>query len=152
MQGELDALTKALGKPEHPVAAVIGGAKISTKIDLLKNLVKKVDILVIGGGMANTFLKAKGVNIGKSLCEQDKISTALEILDIAANNQCEIILPEDAVIAPILETNAHHQIVTIKNIPEDMMILDIGPASIDIIKKKNWPGKNSPMEWPSWRF
>ncbi|MEZ6011690.1 MAG: phosphoglycerate kinase [Hyphomonas sp.] len=99
MEAELDALEKALGTPHRPVIAVVGGAKVSTKIDLLKNLVSKVDMLAIGGGMANTFLAAQGIDVGKSLCEHDLAATALEIMANAKASGCEILLPLDVVVA-----------------------------------------------------
>ena len=134
MQAELDALTKALEAPTHPVIAVIGGAKVSTKLDLLENLVTKVDALVIGGGMANTFLHAQGVNVGKSLCEKDLAPTALRILDRAEAANCAIILPVDAVVAFHFEANAPSQAYGLDAIPGDGMILDVGPRSIDRIR------------------
>jgi phosphoglycerate kinase len=133
MQAELDALRKALEAPTHPVIAIIGGAKVSTKIDLLENLVSKVDVLVIGGGMANTFLHAQGVDIGKSLCEKDLAETALRIVDKAKAANCEIILPIDAVVAAEFKANAPSQTFALDAIPPDGMILDVGPRSIDRI-------------------
>ena len=134
MQAELDALNKALDAPTKPVIAIIGGAKVSTKIDLLENLVSKVDALVIGGGMANTFLHAQGVNVGKSLCEKDLAPTALRILDRAEAANCAIILPVDAVVAFHFEANAPSQAYGLDAIPGDGMILDVGPRSIDRIR------------------
>ncbi|MBN9601032.1 MAG: phosphoglycerate kinase [Afipia sp.] len=134
MQAELDALAKALEAPTHPVIAIIGGAKVSTKLDLLENLVTKVDALVIGGGMANTFLHAQGVNVGKSLCEKDLAPTALRILDRAEAANCAIILPVDAVVAFHFEANAPSQAYGLDAIPGDGMILDVGPRSIDRIR------------------
>src|SRR6185436_6945379 len=99
MQAELEALEKALGNPEHPVAAVVGGAKVSTKLDVLKHLVSKVDHLIIGGGMANTFLAARGVDVGKSLCEHDLAGTAEAIFAAAEQANCTIHLPYDVVVA-----------------------------------------------------
>ena len=133
MQAELDALRKALEAPTHPVIAIIGGAKVSTKIDLLENLVSKVDVLVIGGGMANTFLHAQGVDIGKSLCEKDLAETALRIVDKAKAANCEIILPIDAVVASEFKANAQSQTFELDAIPADGMILDVGPRSIERI-------------------
>jgi phosphoglycerate kinase len=133
MQAELDALRKALEAPTHPVIAIIGGAKVSTKIDLLENLVSKVDVLVIGGGMANTFLHAQGVDIGKSLCEKDLAETALRIVDKAKAANCEIILPIDAVVASEFKANAPSQTFALDAIPADGMILDVGPRSIERI-------------------
>ncbi|MGB3273664.1 MAG: phosphoglycerate kinase [Xanthobacteraceae bacterium] len=134
MQAELDALGKALDAPTHPVIAIVGGAKVSTKLDLLENLVSKVDALVIGGGMANTFLHAQGVGIGKSLAEKDLAATALRILDKAENENCAIILPVDAVVAFHFEANAPSQAYGLDAIPHEGMILDVGPRSIERIK------------------
>ena len=134
MQAELDALGKALEAPTKPVIAIIGGAKVSTKIDLLQNLVSKVDTLVIGGGMANTFLHAQGIGIGKSLAEKDLASTALKILDAAKATGCKIILPIDAVVARKFEANAPSQVCLLDAIPDEGMILDVGPQSVERIK------------------
>jgi len=133
MQAELDALDKALEAPKKPVIAIIGGAKVSTKIDLLENLVKKVDALVIGGGMANTFLHAQGINVGKSLAEKDLAPTALRILEKAEAANCAIILPVDAVVAYHFEANAPSHAYGLDAIPADGMILDVGPQSIERI-------------------
>ncbi|MHC2018344.1 phosphoglycerate kinase [Methylobacterium sp. CM6247] len=130
MQAELDALTKGLESPTRPVIALVGGAKVSSKIDLLQNLVAKVDMLVIGGGMANTFLHAQGKAVGKSLCEKDLAETALRILDAAAAAKCRIILPVDAVVAAEFKANAAHEIVGVDAVSETGMILDAGPASV----------------------
>ncbi|MBN8984739.1 MAG: phosphoglycerate kinase [Rhizobiales bacterium] len=133
MQAELDALDKALDAPKKPVIAIIGGAKVSTKIDLLENLVKKVDALVIGGGMANTFLHAQGVNVGKSLAEKDLAATALRIMEKAEAANCAIILPVDATVAFHFEANAPSHAYGLDAIPADGMILDVGPQSIERI-------------------
>jgi phosphoglycerate kinase len=130
MQAELVALAKALEAPTRPVIAIIGGAKVSTKIDLLENLVSKVDALVIGGGMANTFLHAQGISIGKSLAEKDLAATALRIIDKANSANCAIILPVDAVVAFQFAANAPSQAYGLDAIPADGMILDVGPRSI----------------------
>jgi phosphoglycerate kinase len=130
MQAELTALEAALGKPKRPVLAVVGGAKVSTKIDLLENLVGKVDLLVIGGGMANTFLAAKGVDVGKSLCEHDLAETAKRIMARAAETGCEIVLPVDAVVAREFKAGAASETVDVTEVPADAMILDVGPKSI----------------------
>jgi phosphoglycerate kinase len=130
MQAELHALGKALEAPTKPVIAVIGGAKVSTKIDLLENLVSKVDALVIGGGMANTFLHAQGVGIGKSLAEKDLAATALRIMEKAETANCAIILPVDAVVANQFAANAPSHAYGLDAIPADGMILDVGPRSI----------------------
>jgi phosphoglycerate kinase len=130
MQAELEALAKALEAPTKPVIAIVGGAKVSTKIDLLENLVAKVDALVIGGGMANTFLHAQGVGIGKSLAEKDLAATALRIIDKAYAANCAIILPVDAVVAFHFAANAPSHAYGLDAIPPDGMILDVGPQSI----------------------
>jgi phosphoglycerate kinase len=134
MQAELEALDKALGNPKRPVAALVGGAKVSTKLELLGNLVGKVDRLVIGGGMANTFLHAQGIGVGKSLCEKDLAATARDILAKAARANCKVLLPVDAAIAAEFKAGAASRIVDIAAVPEDQMILDIGPASIAALK------------------
>jgi phosphoglycerate kinase len=133
MQAELDALGKALDSPKRPVIAIVGGAKVSTKIDLLENLVSKVQALVIGGGMANTFLHAQGIGVGKSLCEKDLAPTALRILQKAEAAGCAIILPVDATVAFKFEANTPSQAYGLDAIPEDGMILDVGPQSIERI-------------------
>jgi len=135
MQAELDALSKALVAPAKPVIAIVGGAKVSTKIDLLENLVGRVDGLVIGGGMANTFLHAQGVKIGKSLAERDLADTARRIMDKAEAAKCAIILPVDAVVAYKFEANAPSQAYGLDAIPDDGMILDIGPLSIERVNR-----------------
>ncbi|MXN65381.1 phosphoglycerate kinase [Stappia sp. GBMRC 2046] len=136
MQAELEALQLALSTPERPVLAVVGGAKVSSKIDLLENLVAKVDMLVIGGGMANTFLAADGVNIGKSLCEHDLTDTARAIKAAAEKAGCEIVLPVDAVIAREFKAGAASETVSLDAIPDDAMILDVGPASIEVVNAR----------------
>jgi phosphoglycerate kinase len=133
MQAELDALGKALETPEHPVVAIVGGAKISTKLALLRRLIEKVDFLAIGGGMANTFLAAQGKCIGKSLAEPDLAATAREILTAADRAHCEIVLPTDAVVARALEAHAASQVVPIDAVPADAMILDLGPRSVESV-------------------
>lgn len=133
MQAELEALAKGLGNPARPVVAIVGGAKVSTKIDLLMNLVKKVDALVIGGGMANTFIAARGTNVGKSLCEHDLAETAKQIMIEAATAGCAIILPEDGVIAREFKAGAANETVDINAIPADAMVLDVGPKSVEAI-------------------
>jgi phosphoglycerate kinase len=130
MQAELEALDKALGNPARPVCAVVGGAKVSSKLDLLGNLVGRVDKLIIGGGMANTFLAAQGIEVGKSLSEKDLAPTALEILAKAEAAKCKVLLPIDAVVAPELKANVPHRVVDVLACPDDQMILDIGPQSI----------------------
>jgi phosphoglycerate kinase len=133
MQAELDALTRALEAPQRPVAAVVGGAKISGKLDLLGNLLDKVDVLIIGGGMANTFLAAQGHPVGKSLCEKDLIPTATEIMEKAKKNDREIVLPVDVVVAQKFEANAPSRIVDLDKVGPEDMILDIGPRSIEYV-------------------
>jgi len=130
MQAELDALSAALDRPKRPVVAVVGGSKISTKLDLLGNLLARVDTLVIGGGMANTFLHAKGIAIGRSLCEANMAETARRILGDADAGGKQILLPVDAVVAGALSDQAGAETVPIGRIPHDKMILDIGPLSI----------------------
>jgi phosphoglycerate kinase len=130
MQAELQALEAALGTPQRPVLAVVGGAKVSTKLDLLGNLVAKVDALVIGGGMANTFLAAQGLNVGKSLCEHDMAATARQIMTKAADAGCDIILPADIVVAREFAANAPHEVLAVHLCPDDAMILDAGPQSV----------------------
>src|SRR6516162_139310 len=134
MQAELDALNKALEAPSKPVIAIIGGAKVSTKIDLLENLVSKVDALVIGGGTANTFLHAQGAGIGKSLAEKDLAATALRIVEKAASANCAIILPVDAVVAFQFVANSPSHAYGLDAIPADGMILDVGPQSVARIR------------------
>lgn len=131
MQAELEALEKALTSPKRPVIAIVGGAKVSSKIDLLENLVGKVDALVIGGGMANTFLHAQGLSVGKSLCEKDLADTARRIMAKAETANCAIILPVDATVAYHFEAHAPNQTYGVEAIPEDGMILDVGGLSIE---------------------
>ena len=133
MQGELEALEAGLGKPKKPVVAIVGGAKVSSKIDLLENLVSKVDALVIGGGMANTFLFAQGHGVGKSLCEKDLADTARRILDKADKANCAIILPIDAVVSWHFKANSPTRLYGVDAIDPDGMILDIGPSSVERI-------------------
>ncbi|MBI5163384.1 MAG: phosphoglycerate kinase [Magnetospirillum sp.] len=133
MQAELEALGKALEKPEKPVAAVVGGAKVSTKLELLGNLVARVDYLIIGGGMANTFLFAQGKPVGTSLCEKEMADTARAIMDKAKAAKCHIVLPVDAVVAGAFAENAPSTVVSVDAVPADQMILDAGPASIEAI-------------------
>jgi len=136
MQTELEALALALDTPERPVAAIVGGAKVSTKLDLLGNLVAKVDVLAIGGAMANTFLHALGTDVGASLCENDMADTVRGILARADELGCEISLPSDAVIAREFKANALHETVPIGAVPSDMMILDIGPGSANALARR----------------
>ena len=156
MQAELEALQKALGNPEKPVAAVVGGAKVSTKLDVLKHLVARVDHLIIGGGMANTFLAARGVDVGKSLCEHDLTATADEILEAADKAGCTVHLPYDVVVSkefapnpPSLRTCNVHEVAA------DEMILDVGPAAVEALgdvlktcKTLVWNGPMGAFETP----
>jgi phosphoglycerate kinase len=130
MQKELEALELALGDPARPVAAIVGGAKVSTKLDLLGNLAGKVDVLIIGGGMANTFLFAEGKGVGKSLCEKDLADKARSIAAAAEKARCRVLLPVDATVAKALEAHAPAHVVDVDHVPEDEMILDIGPKSV----------------------
>jgi phosphoglycerate kinase len=134
MQAELDALEQALGAPKKPVIAVIGGAKVSTKLELLENLIAKVDALVIGGGMANTFLHAQGIGIGKSLAEKDLADTARRVLEKAEAAKCAIILPVDAIVSFHFEARAPSHDYGIDAVPADGMILDVGPQSVERIE------------------
>ncbi len=145
MQEELDALGRALSSPERPVLAVVGGAKISTKIDLLANLLRKVDALVIGGAMANTFLAAKGVGIGKSLNEPDLVATARQIMQQAAEAGTAIVLPTDLVVAKELKPNAQHATLPLDQVPADSMILDAGENTVDAIK--GWIDQARTLVW-----
>ena len=155
MEAELDALQKALGEPEHPVAAVVGGAKVSTKLAVLKHLVGKVDHLIIGGGMANTFLAARGVNVGKSLCEHDLTGTADEIMEAADRAGCTVHLPYDVVVAKEFKPNPPTRTVNVHEVAADEMILDVGPAAVealgDVLKNCRtlvWNGPLGAFETP----
>ena len=130
MEAELKALEKALTAPQRPVVAVVGGAKVSTKLDLLGNLIGKVDQLVVGGAMANTFQLAKGLKVGKSLVEAEMVGTARDILSRAAGKGCEIVLPLDAQIARKVEKGVPSEVVAIDAVPDDALILDAGPATV----------------------
>ena len=155
MQAELEHLGRALEHPERPVSALVGGAKVSTKLDLLANLVGRVDQLVVGGGMANTFLAARGVEIGKSLAERDLAATAAEIAATARARGCELVLPIDAVVADKLAAGAATATVEIAAVPADRLILDIGPRSVaDIVARLErcrtlvWNGPLGAFETP----
>jgi phosphoglycerate kinase len=155
MQAELEALDSALGNPERPVGAIVGGAKVSTKLDLLGNLVGKVDMLAIGGAMANTFLHALGTDVGASLCEADMADTALDILARAADAGCEIVLPSDAVVAKEFKAGAANEVVPVTAVPIGTMILDVGPASaaglaakLGSLKTLVWNGPLGAFEIP----
>jgi phosphoglycerate kinase len=136
MQAEVEALQRALDHPERPVAGLIGGAKVSTKIDVLNRLVERFDVLVIGGAMANTFLLAKGLPVGKSLVEREMADTARDILKRAEAKGCEVVLPDDAAVAKEFKEGAPHEILPVDRVRDDDMILDIGPDSIERIGMK----------------
>ncbi|MEM7224619.1 MAG: phosphoglycerate kinase [Pseudomonadota bacterium] len=136
MAEELEHLSGALERPERPVAAIVGGAKVSTKLDLLGNLVSKVELLAIGGGMANTFLYAMGHSVGGSLCERDMAETARAVLKEALARSCEVVLPSDVVIAGALEANAPSQVVPVDQVPDGQLILDVGPQSAAALAKR----------------
>ncbi len=155
MEAELKALEKALGAPEKPVAAVVGGAKVSSKLDVLTHLVTRVDHLIIGGGMANTFLAARGVDVGKSLCEHDLADTANKILDAADKAGCTVHLPYDVVVAKQFAPNPPTRTVNVHEVAADEMILDIGPAAVealgDVLKNCRtlvWNGPLGAFETP----
>ncbi|MET3791165.1 phosphoglycerate kinase [Aquamicrobium terrae] len=145
MQAELEALEKGLGNPAKPVVAIVGGAKVSTKIDLLSNLVRKVDALVIGGGMANTFLAARGTEVGKSLAEHDLAQTARQIMIAAAEAGCAVILPVDGVVAREFKAGAANETVAIDAVPQDAMILDAGEKSVETINQ--WIDRAATLVW-----
>ena len=136
MQVEVESLAGALESPEPPVAAVVGGAKVSTKMEVLGNLSKKVDVLIIGGGMANTFLFAQGIDVGNSLCEKDMADAARQILADAKKAGCDIVLPKDAVVAREFKEGAECETVALDAIPSDAMMLDVGPASVADVAAK----------------
>jgi phosphoglycerate kinase len=146
---EVDALRSVLDNPARPTAAVIGGAKVSTKIELLSNLVSKVDRLIIGGAMANTFFLAEGVNVGKSLAEPDFTKTALDIMHAAKARHCEVVLPHDVVVAHKLEAGAAASTVAVLEVPSDQMILDVGPKTVahyaDVISRCKTLVWNGPL-------
>lgn len=130
MKEELENLEKAFSDPKKPVVGIIGGAKVSDKISVLKNILNKMDVVLIGGGMANTFLKAKGLQVGLSLTEEDMIQTAKEIMELAIQRKCLFCLPEDAVVAPGIENGQEARVVQVENIEPTDMVLDIGPATV----------------------
>ncbi len=155
MQRELEALEAAFDAPERPLGAIVGGAKVSTKLNLLGSLSARVDMLAIGGGMANTFLHAQGFEVGRSLCERGMAETARRILGDAARCGCEVVLPQDAVVAPALEAGAAAAIVAVDKVPAGAMILDIGPQSaaglIDRLRRLRtlvWNGPLGAFEAP----
>ena len=133
MAAELDALDKALGNPTHPVAAVVGGSKVSSKLDVLLHLVAKVDHLIIGGAMANTFLSARGINVGKSLCEHDMAAIALDVLARAEAAHCTVHLPYDVVVATEFKAGAAHRTVNVHDIAPDDMVLDLGASAVEML-------------------
>jgi phosphoglycerate kinase len=145
MQAELEALESGLGNSKRPVVAIVGGAKVSTKIDLLMNLVKRVDALVIGGGMANTFLAARGTEVGRSLCEHDLADTAKQIMIEAASAGCAIVLPVDGVVAREFKAGAESEVVPVDAVPADGMILDAGPGTVE--KINDWIGRAATLVW-----
>jgi phosphoglycerate kinase len=155
MQAELTALENALGNPQHPVAAVVGGAKVSSKLDVLTHLVSRVDHLMIGGGMANTFLAAKGIDVGKSLCEHDLAPTVLDILARAEAAGCTVHLPYDVVVAKQFAANAPHRTANVHDVAADEMILDLGASAVEalgdalkICKTLVWNGPLGAFETP----
>jgi len=155
MQAELEALSAGLDNPARPVMAIVGGAKVSTKLELLGNLVKKVDVLAIGGGMANTFLAARGIDVGKSLCEHDLVGTAREIEEKAKAAGCEILLPVDALVAREFKAHPSYRVVPTDGVEADEMILDAGPLSIaevvlrlEKVKTLVWNGPFGAFELP----
>lgn len=155
MERELSALSSALSDPKKPVTAIVGGAKISTKLSVLHHLIEKTDYLVLGGGMANTFLYAKGLDVGKSLCEPDMKDEALAILHKANDVGCEFILPTDVIVAQEFKDNAPHQTVCVSEIPSDSMALDLGPETVkhiqDILNNSKtllWNGPLGAFETP----
>ena len=145
MQQELEALEGALGSPQRPVVAVVGGAKVSTKLELLGNLIRRVDALVIGGGMANTFLAAKGVEIGKSLYEPDLLDTARQIMADAETTGTAIVLPTDVVAATAFAANAPNETIDASAVPRDRMILDVGPDSVAAVN--GWIDRARTLVW-----
>ncbi|NII56710.1 phosphoglycerate kinase [Sphingomonas aerolata] len=155
MEAELDALQKALGAPEHPVAAVVGGAKVSSKLDVLRHLVTRVDHLIIGGGMANTFLAARGVDVGKSLCEHELAATCEQIMEAADKANCTVHLPYDVVVAREFKPNPGTRTINVHEVAADEMILDVGPAAVeslgDVLKNCRtlvWNGPLGAFETP----
>lgn len=145
MQREIEAIESALASPKRPVVAVIGGAKVSSKIDVLENLAGKVDALVVGGGMANTFLLAKGIPVGKSLAEPDLVDTARKIMAAAEKAGSVIVLPTDVVVAKEFKAGAEATVVPVDAVPADQMILDIGPKSVEAVNA--WIDKAATLVW-----
>ena len=137
VEKEIDVMGKALENAEHPFVSILGGAKVSDKIGVIQNLLNKVDTILIGGGMAYTFLKAQGYEIGRSLLEEDKIELALSLMEDAKKKEVQLLLPTDVVIAKEIDPNAETEIVSIKDIPKDMETLDIGPKQENVLLKKS---------------
>ncbi len=155
MEAELSALNSALDRPVRPVMALIGGAKVSTKLDLLRFIIGKVDVLAIGGAMANTLLFAEGTEVGRSLCERDMADNARHLLDLARERNCRVILPEDAVVAAEIAPGTATRAALIDAVPSDMMILDVGPktvdrisAALDEVRTLVWNGPLGAFETP----
>ncbi|MGO3518292.1 MAG: phosphoglycerate kinase [Acetobacter cibinongensis] len=136
MEAELSALDAALENPERPVGAIVGGAKVSTKLELLENMLEKVDVLAVGGAMANTFLAAKGYKVGKSLKEEDMLDTARQIMEKAKAKNCELILPIDVVLAEDFMAGAPTAVAAVSDIPDGWMALDVGPETVKLLKEK----------------
>lgn len=156
MQKEIEIMGKALQSPDRPFVAILGGAKVSDKIGVIENLLSKVDALIIGGGMANTFLAAKGYPTGKSLVEADKVELAGQLLKKAEERKVRFLLPEDVVVAAEFKVDAEHKTVPANRIPADWMAVDIGPASVEIFKKELagartvvWNGPMGVFEMPA---
>ena len=135
LEKEIKALEGVLNNPNKPVAAIIGGSKVSTKIDVINFLLKKMDIIIIGGAMANTFVAAKGLDVGKSLFEKECIDLAKELIEKSQNNNCNLILPTDFIVSKNLKKNAEYTTANFDSLPHNMMALDIGPKSIELINK-----------------
>jgi phosphoglycerate kinase len=155
MEAELQALSAALEHPVRPVVDLVGGAKVSTKLDLLHFVIGKVDVLAIGGAMANTLLFAQGVGVGRSLCEREMADNARRLLALAAERNCRVILPEDAVVAAELKAGVEVRTVAVEAVPDDLMILDIGPKTVaaicdalDAAKTLMWNGPLGAFETP----
>lgn len=136
MEAELSALDAALENPTHPVGAIVGGAKVSTKLALLENMLERVDVLIVGGAMANTFLAAKGLNVGKSLKEEDMLDTARQIMAKAQEKNCDLVLPVDVVLAEDFMAGAPTLVAPVTEIPDDWMALDVGPETVKLLKGK----------------
>ncbi|OHD66114.1 MAG: phosphoglycerate kinase [Spirochaetes bacterium RBG_13_51_14] len=156
LENEIEYFKKAMDKPQRPLGAIIGGAKISTKLDALKNILNKVDYIIIGGAMAFTFLKAKGTGVGKSLVENDLLNSVKDIMETAKKNGVEILLPVDIVAAPEFDNNAPRIVVPANSIPENMIGLDIGPESAKLFGEKIassktviWNGPMGAFEMPN---